>query len=125
MIEKSKQHTLHSFIHYYPSCQLAYRAAAPPPLSLASLWIVLHQCFKFFISTSTVLHQHTLHHCIMVHPRRRLHKTWLLKLYLGHQPHHHRCRPSLLHSNIPMTVPLQELDCATTHTLSTLSLIHI
>ena len=41
--------------HYYPSCQVAYRAATKlihPCLSLASLWMVPHLCFMFFISAS-------------------------------------------------------------------------
>ena len=49
-----------SFIHYYPSCQLAYRAATKllhPCLSLTSLRMVAQLWFMFFISTSTILRQ--------------------------------------------------------------------
>ena len=47
-------------IHYYPSRQLAYRAATKlvhPSLSLASLWMVPQLWFMFFMSASTLLHQ--------------------------------------------------------------------
>ena len=49
-----------AFIHYYPSCQLAYSSATKllhPSLSLASLWMVPQLWFIFFISASTALHQ--------------------------------------------------------------------
>ena len=51
----------HLFIHaYYPSCQLASRAATKllhPCLSLASLWMVAQLWFVFLSSASTVLPQ--------------------------------------------------------------------
>ena len=49
-----------SLFHYYPSCQLAYRAAGKllhPCLSLASLWMVPQLRFMSFISTPTVLQE--------------------------------------------------------------------
>ena len=52
---------VHSFVHYHPSRQTAYRAATKLPrpcLSLASLWMVPHLWFMLFIfSASTVLRQ--------------------------------------------------------------------
>ena len=51
---------IHSFIYYYPSRQLAHRAATKllhPCLSLDSLWMVPQLWFMSFISASTVLCQ--------------------------------------------------------------------
>ena len=73
MLVMSILFTLHvgaSYVSYYPSRQLAYRAVTKllhPRLSLASLWMVPRLWFIFFISASTVLRQVVLN-CASIFP---------------------------------------------------------